>query len=299
MEKSIQLKLVSLSDLILDKENPRFGKLYKGGSDENKLIEYLLYNEAASDIAKSISITQRFYEDKALWVLKKGDKYLVKDGNRRCASLKALVNPDNYNLTFEPFNLEEGVPVYVYKDKEELNKRISEEHAGSLFRRWERIAKAIEVYRLHLLEDEEGVKHLESNPGDLIRLAIFYEEAFKVAGEKLNVLLRRGRKNSGGKTIIFERMFKYKKKCGYDFKNAPKYGFKLINKDRFEDYIKCMVDLLTERGDEIITDTIDKQFNDFKKLLKEYGFDIDEKFEEDSIKEYDSSRGTNSGGTNS
>ena len=54
MNKPYKMANIKVSDLILDKNNPRFKELYQ--SDEEKdLIEYLLNNEAGIEIAKAIS----------------------------------------------------------------------------------------------------------------------------------------------------------------------------------------------------------------------------------------------------
>ena len=89
-------KTIHLDNLILDKENPRFAELYSGSEKEEDVIDYLLYNESAEDIAKAISKANEFYPDRPLWVLKEGKNYIVKDGNRRCAAVKALQYPSKY-----------------------------------------------------------------------------------------------------------------------------------------------------------------------------------------------------------
>src|SRR5690554_2360490 len=89
---------IPLDDLVLDVKNPRFAELYSDSKNEDDLIEYLLYTEAAEEVAKGIVKVGEFYPDKPLWVLKLGEKYLVKDGNRRCSAVKALQLPGKYKL---------------------------------------------------------------------------------------------------------------------------------------------------------------------------------------------------------
>lgn len=55
MQKRSNLIFVNLEDLELDINNPRFGELYNGSKKEEDLIEYLLFEEAAEEIAKSIA----------------------------------------------------------------------------------------------------------------------------------------------------------------------------------------------------------------------------------------------------
>lgn len=66
MQKRSNLIYINLDDLKLDINNPRFGELYNGSKNEEDLIEYLLFEEAAEEIAKAIVKRNEFYEDKAL-----------------------------------------------------------------------------------------------------------------------------------------------------------------------------------------------------------------------------------------
>ncbi|SDR87261.1 hypothetical protein SAMN04487764_0904 [Gillisia sp. Hel1_33_143] len=263
-------KLVKLKNLILDKDNPRFAELYSGSDKEEDLINYLLYNESAEDVAKSIFEADEFYPDRPLWVLEDGKNFLVKDGNRRCASVKALNHPLKYGLDVAfKMNIKE-LPVLVYKDKSDLDERIRQEHTSSLFKQWGRIAKAIEVFRLYKTGTSiESMRDFDSSPNELIKLASFYYEAVKLSSEDFKKLLRSGKGKSGGKTIVFERLFKYRKECGYTFKRDFEIDIK--DKTYFESYIKSMVAYLKDNP-ETSSRTIDRMKGEFLKELKPYGF---------------------------
>lgn len=267
--KATQLS-VKLDDLVLDINNPRFAELYSGSHSEDDLIEYLLYTEAAEEVAKAIVKAGEFHPDKPLWVIKDGDKYLVKDGNRRCSAVKALQLPGKYKLGLvkTPFT---ELPVLLYKNISDVNERIVEEHAGNLFRRWERIAKALEVLKLADTGKWDEVRELDSKPGDLIKLASFYKEAVIIGGDDLRQLLRRGRGKTGGKTIIFERLFRDSKLCGYQFKNSPSFRVDIKDKHKFSAYITSLIKYLQDNP-ETNTQSVDSNPN-FLKLLKTYGFD--------------------------
>jgi len=271
MQKRSNLEYIKLENLDLDMNNPRFADLYSGSKKEEDLIEYLLYEEAAEDVAQAIVRVNEFYEDKALWVIKKDDgNYLVRDGNRRCAAVKALQIPGKYKLSF-PKTVINELPVYLYQSNADLNNRIVEEHAGSLFRRWERIAKALQVLDLADTGRFDETKELDSKPGDLIKLASFYKKAVLIGKDTLKHQLRRGRGKTGGKTIIYERLFKYAKLCGYYFKNSPSFKIEITDKVKFDTYIDALVKYL-EANPGTTTDTIDKN-SMFLKELKAYGFD--------------------------
>lgn len=271
IENKSTLTNEKLENLILDINNPRFAELYSGSNKEEDLIEYLLYTEAAEDIAKAMVQVNEFYPDEPLWVLKDGNKYLVKDGNRRCAAVKSLQVPDKYQLGLKRFKLDK-LPILIFEDENYLNQRIKEKHTSSLFRKWERIAKALEVCKLYSSGNSiTSMIEIDSKPADLIKLASFYYEAEKIGGEDLKKLLRRGRGRTGGKTIIFERMFKHSKLCGYSFKNKPSYEIKVFDKDKFSQYVSAMIRYLEEHP-KVKHQDIDNRIKEVFRDLKEYGF---------------------------
>lgn len=262
---------VKLKDLVLDKENPRFAELYSGSDKEQDIIEYLLYTESADEVANAISNAKEFYPDRPLWVLKDGDKFIVKDGNRRCASVKALKHPTKYDLDLPKLVFEE-LPVLLYENKNDLDTRIRQEHTGNLFKQWGRIAKALEVHRLYKSgSSPESMSELDSSPKELIKLASFYFEAVKIGEDDFKKLLRTGKGKSGGKTIIFERLFKYKSDCGYTFKRTNEITIK--NNKQFESYIKAMVAYL-KANPNTTSRELDKLKKSFLEKLKPYGFSL-------------------------
>ncbi|CAF1163392.1 unnamed protein product [Didymodactylos carnosus] len=233
------------NDLVLDINNPRFGELYTGSHKEDDLIEYLLFSESASALADRLAHTKEFYVDKPLLVFDDGKEKVVKDGNRRCAAVKALVNPSKYGLTAPSYTFL-NLPVVVYTNKTEIENRIIEEHTRSLFKEWDRMAKALEVFRLFKTGSSlEAMEEIDSQPGPLIKLASFYYDAVKISGDNLKKLLRKGRGVTGGKAAIFERLFRYSDLNGYKFKNKPDYVIQITDKNKFKDYIEKIVKYLT------------------------------------------------------
>lgn len=244
MGKTIEYK--NIEDLTLDINNPRFGELYTGSKKEDDLIEYLLFNESAINIVERLSFTHEFYADKPLLVLNENNQFLVKDGNRRCAAVKALFNPQKFGIKFPEFKVD-NLPVVIYTDKKEIENRIIEEHTNNMFREWDRIAKAIEVYRqFNTGSSLESMHDIDSEPVKLIKLASFYYAAVKIGGDDLRKLLRKGRGGTGGKTTIFERLFKYANSCGYRFKNKPYYTIEIIDAIKFKNYIESIVKYLLQ-----------------------------------------------------
>ncbi len=233
-----------------------------------------------------------FHIDRPLWVLKVGDSFLVKDGNRRCAAAKALQVPGKFGLAQKKFPLKE-LPCLIYTSKLLLDKRIGEEHNQSLFRQWERIAKALEVLRLiETNASNEQLLTIDSKPGEFIKLATFYREAVKVGGNGLRELLRRGRSKNSGKTIIFERLFRDAKSCGYQFKPAPHYTIEILNREKFNSYVLALIKYIYS-DPELKTETVDKNKN-FIQLLVGHGFKVDLKNEDTGQKTDSQSEGENS-----
>ena len=267
----MEIRNVDINKLILDQDNARFAELYSGSDKEDDLIEYLLYNEAAEEIAKNISSVKQYYPDEVLWVIPYKDKFLVKDGNRRCASVKALEKPTKWKLDLPRMHIKE-LPVLVYTDQKKLEYRIQEQHTHSLFREWDRIAKALKAFEMHNTgSSEEAIREIDSNPPQLIKLASFYYTAVEIANEDLKKLLRRGRGSTGGKTIIFERLFRYSKQCGYKFKIKPSYEIEIFNIEKFTEYVTALVSYLKDNPSTTHGD-VDKKGADFLKKLKNYGF---------------------------
>jgi hypothetical protein len=273
----MQVKDITKVDIIklkLDVDNPRFAELYNGSDNQDELIEYLLNSESAIDIVKELDESQEYYADRPLWVIAdKGGNYLVKDGNRRFAAVLALRRPHAFGLSEKRQTIDE-VPVIIYPSEDEVDGRIRMEHTHSSFREWDRIAKALEVYKMRssgTAIDSPILKELDSTPQSLVKLASFYYEAVKIGGEDLKKLLRRGRGTNGGKTIVFERLFSYRTTCGYDFSGKPTYEIVTTDRKLFDSYVKAMVGYLKDNPD-TTHKTIDDDKETFFSKLEPYGF---------------------------
>ena len=271
MNKKYTSKKIKLEDLVLDKENPRFAELYNGSDKESDIIEYLLYTESANEIAEAISGAGEFYEDRPLWVLKKNAKYIVKDGNRRCSAVKALQMPNNYGLDVTRFQINE-LPVLEYHDLADLETRIRLEHNSNLFKKWGRIAKSLEIYRLFSSGSSiTSLNDIDSKPKEFIKIATFYHEAVKIKGEYFKKLVREGKGKTGGKTIVFERLFKSRSSCGYNFKRTTS---EIMIKDPqlFTSYINAIVPYLADNPDTTSREIDTIGTDSFMSKLKPYGF---------------------------
>ena len=299
MNKKYTARNIKLDELVLDKENPRFAELYNGSDKEEEIIEYLLWTESAHEIAEAITSAEEYYDDRPLWVYKDKGKYIVKDGNRRCSAVKALQHPNYYKLSHPKFEIKE-LPVLEYNELSDLKTRIRIEHNSNLFKKWGRIAKAIEIYRLFSSGNSlDSLTEIDSKPKDFIKTATFYHKAVELKGEDFKKLVRDGRGKTGGKTIIFERLFRERKHCGYSFKNSGELFIK--NKDLFDSYINAIVPYLIDNPDTSsrTLDEIYKEGKSFLDLLKPYGFPPETKPSSSTTDSNSSSNSSTSGSSNS
>ncbi len=297
MKKKYTSKSIELDKLILDKENPRFAELYNGSEKESDIIEYLLYTESADEIAEAITNTGEFYDDRPLWVYKDGEKYIVKDGNRRCSAVKALQLPNKYGLNLKKFEIEK-LPVLEYKNLSDLQTRIRLEHNSNLFKKWGRIAKALEIYRLFSSGSSlESLTEIDSSPKEFIKTATFYHKVASIKGEDFKKLVREGRGKTGGKTIVFERLFRSRAECGYNFKRKTS---EIIIKDEklFESYINAIVPYLIQNPDTTSRIIDDIGTDAFLEKLKSFGFPPKTTVPKNNDKDGESASGTTvDGGT--
>lgn len=296
MSKKYTTKNIKLEDLVLDKENPRFAELYNGSDKESDIVEYLLYTESADEVAEAISVANEFYEDRPLWVFKEDGSYIVKDGNRRCSAVKALQLPNKYGLDIPKFEINE-LPVLEYNNLADLETRIRLEHNSSLFKKWGRIAKALEIYRLFSSGSSiESLTDIDSNPKEFIKIATFYHKAVNIKGEDFKKLVREGRGKTGGKTIVFERLFKSRSDCGYNFKRKTS-EIMIKDNELFTSYVNAIVPYLIDNPDTTsrVIDTIGT--DNFLLKLKPYGFPPKKPVTASTQSSLPDSNSTNSGAT--
>src|SRR5699024_3319025 len=90
-----------------------------------------------------------FFEDSFCYVLEQNGRYIVKEGNRRIAALKALAEPSKYltDLKFERFFVN-SVNCLIYNDVKALNEKIFNRHTQIEVKSWSRLAQgaAIQEY---------------------------------------------------------------------------------------------------------------------------------------------------------
>lgn len=144
---------LDVTGIDLDPYNPRLPEDSKTLS-QNELINYLIENYSVyEDIAKSI-IQKGYYPLKYIVVVKSDstNRYIVIEGNRRIAALKAIINADIVNqknrskfirLT-EQVDIKniKRIPVLIAPSRESVVPLLFAEHAQNPTKKWSLIMKA-------------------------------------------------------------------------------------------------------------------------------------------------------------
>lgn len=86
------IKMIPLTNLIFDPDNPRLPKEFRGNRDEAPVIKHMLRDESLIELMKSIGQTG-YSASEPLLVVSEDDHYIVVEGNRRLAALKLLSDP--------------------------------------------------------------------------------------------------------------------------------------------------------------------------------------------------------------
>lgn len=127
---------ISIDDLLLDVNNPRF--IVPQGSGQMDLIKYLVEFEEIPQLANGINQSKGLNPGERIIICKAGDKdkYVVLEGNRRVCACKLLINrkliPDWKKSSVEQVD-EETKSNILYLNADLVNLR--EEIQGVLYRR--------------------------------------------------------------------------------------------------------------------------------------------------------------------
>ncbi len=129
---------IKLTDLHLNRENPRFLDPYGKKTSEEEIFKYLVEYEELNELINSIK-NSKFYQIGERIVVTKGenDKYIVLEGNRRIAALKALHGyfSIQYNIEQSIINETSSLDVDVVYNEDDIAPYLATRHiVGS--RKW-------------------------------------------------------------------------------------------------------------------------------------------------------------------
>lgn len=167
-------KFLSPSRLHLDHKNPRLGRELSVGAPR-EIIQFLFEHYKAGEIAESIA-TRGFFPNEPLLAVSEENRYIVVEGNRRLAALKALRDPGLLEGTYmrqaercvrkmpDP-GLIATVPVTIAPHRRDTDRQMAGKHVASPVLPWVAenrasfiLDKLAEGYDNDSLRDELGFK---------------------------------------------------------------------------------------------------------------------------------------------
>ena len=137
-------KFLSVTRLHLDEKNPRLGQATTGRAPR-EIVQYLFDHDKALEVANSI-VTRGYFANEPLLAVPDGRNYVVVEGNRRLAALKALREPEilsgRSGRAIERLacraDLEaiSRVPVVIAPDRRATDRLLAGRHIGTPVRAW-------------------------------------------------------------------------------------------------------------------------------------------------------------------
>ena len=266
MTKAYKTEKINISLLDLDTQNPRFLMLYNDSHSQDDIINYLLKNENALEIVKSIYENKDFFEDSFCYVLEQNGRYIVKEGNRRIAALKALAEPSKYltDLKFERFFVN-SVNCLIYNDVKALNEKIFNRHTQIEVKSWSRLAQgaAIQEYlnKGGKLSDLKYIKDYKN----VYRLFKLWEATNQIDSEysnKFKSLLIEGKRAAiierffGREDLLIKMGFSFNKNLSIDISNMNVFT------NSIDAFIKWLNPLNTITAHHINKNTIQGYFDE-------------------------------------
>ena len=159
-------KILSVATLHLDEKNPRLGRETTSRAPR-EIIQYLFDNDKAFEVAESIA-DRGFFPNEPLLAIQEDGRYIIIEGNRRLAALKALKEPGLLNSTFQgrverlvkritDIKDLSKVPVTIAPSRRATDKQIAGRHIGMPVLAWRAENRASFI----LEKLEEGYKNEE------------------------------------------------------------------------------------------------------------------------------------------
>ena len=189
---------INLQDLFLDLENYRLKiEPDKPLKNQKDVIDNLIENDDILSLAKQISEVG-FVPIEKMIALKKGNKYIVLEGNRRLVVLKCLVNPqlakkphlvESFETMAKSISTEsiKKIPVFIAPSRiEAMRKFIIPKHTEPAIKKWSPYNK-VKLYAEGILNKKWSINEVCSNYGttsekvlEALRVYQCYEIAKKI-----------------------------------------------------------------------------------------------------------------------
>jgi hypothetical protein len=155
----MEIKLLSVGDLLLDPENPRLESV-TNTTNQTELVRAMWREMAVDEVALSIA-ENGFFEEEPLFVIppnteKDGPPFIVVEGNRRLTAVKLLLD-DKLRAAVKATNLPpidaqrrqqlKMLPVSIYPDREALWAYFGFRHVNGP-KEWDSLSKASYIARV-------------------------------------------------------------------------------------------------------------------------------------------------------
>lgn len=167
-----QTKRLSITSLHLDSRNPRLGP---GASEKSPrdLIQELFAHDKALEIAQSIA-RRGYFANEPLLAVREANRYVVVEGNRRLAALKALKEPPllDGSMATQVSRLSKQiqdptelfvVPVVVAPSRRATDRQLAGRHVGTPVLPWAAESRA--NFILEKLDEGYSVEELSTELG--------------------------------------------------------------------------------------------------------------------------------------
>lgn len=139
-------KRIAVTNLHLDAKNPRLGRETLARAPR-EIIQHLFKHDKALEVAFSIA-TRGFFPNEPLLAVKENDRFIVVEGNRRLAALKALHEPRLLEGTLQRqverlsrriIDLQSiaTVPVTIAPNRKATDRQIAGRHIGTPVLAWQ------------------------------------------------------------------------------------------------------------------------------------------------------------------
>lgn len=161
-QQALEIKFMSVEDLLLDYENPRLNP-YGETSSQEELLRVLWEEMAVDELVLSIA-ANGYFKEEPLFVIpettpgkkKSNGKYIVVEGNRRLSAVKLLLNA-NLRRQLRATDLPEidekarrnleNLPVSIYQDRKALWEYFGFRHVNGPMA-WDSISKAAYITKV-------------------------------------------------------------------------------------------------------------------------------------------------------
>lgn len=199
MLRNYEYKEVAVQELLLDEENPRFASSILVKESTNKItqemiIEHLLRYSDVIKLAQRINEVGELHGSEIITCTKKGDKFVVLEGNRRTCACKLLLDrkliPEQYRSNF-PFITEhakaniEKVMVTIYPDRESVQAYLSDRHIAGV-RRWSALEK--NNYYMNLFLQYGNVESVKKHTSDSVSVVTKSIKKYQFFMDVFNIL---------------------------------------------------------------------------------------------------------------